>query len=369
MSKTALSESRVKALVPRTSAYAIRDTTLKGFGVRVLPSGAKRFFIHTQHHGQRVWQIVGNANALTVEEARSRAASILASVRHGADVPASADDTRFELVAEAVFQRYARVWKPQTLAVNRSYLRRQILPAFAERQIADITRQEVRHWFASLRTTPVAADRSLPVLSVILREAEFLGYRPAGPNPCRGIRRYRRKGRERFLSDYEIRRIATTLSAQEVQWPLEVAAVRLLMLTGCRKGEIATLRWSDYREGHLFLCDSKTGPKTVWLSSAARDVLERIPRTSAWVFPFRQANQPRSQCWLGRFWRRVRGNADLPDLRLHDLRHSCATPSFFEEISSASRRNVPLLSHCYSLLFSIISKLGQPRLIFSRQFA
>ena len=83
MSRTALSEVRVKAPMPRTSAYDIRDTTLKGFGVRVLPSGTKRFFIHMQHHGQHVWKIVGNANALTVEEARSRAASILTSIRHG----------------------------------------------------------------------------------------------------------------------------------------------------------------------------------------------------------------------------------------------------------------------------------------------
>ena len=325
MPKTALSGVRVKALVPGTSAYDIRDTTLRSFGVRVLPSGAKRFFVHAQHHGQRVWKIVGDANALTVEDARSRAASILAALRPGADAPDSADTTRFDLVAEAVFRRYERVWKPQTFYVNCCYLRRQILPTFAGRQIADITRQDVQRWFASLRTTPVAADRSLPVLSVILREAELLGYRPAGSNPCRGIRRYRRQGRERFLSDDEIRHLATTLSAHEAEKPLQVAAVRLLLLTGCRKGEIVTLRWSDYREGHLFLRDSKTGPKTVWLSSAAREVLDRIPRTSTWIFPFRQANQPRNRSWLNRFWHLVRGKAALPDVRLHDLRHTYAT--------------------------------------------
>ena len=325
MPKTALSEARVKALVPRTSAYDIRDATLKGFGVRVLPSGAKRFFVHVQHQRQRVWRIVGDANALTVEEARLRAAPLLTTIRPGEDTSDSAEVTRFDLVAEAVFQRYERVWKPQTFYVNRCYLRRQILPTFAGRQTADITRQDVQRWFASLRTTPVAADRSLPVLSVILKEAELLGYRPAGSNPCRGIRRYRRKGRERFLSDDEIRRVATTLSAHETRWPLEVAAVRLLLLTGCRKGEILTLRWSDYRDGHLFLRDSKTGPKTVWLSSAAHRVLDRIPRTSTSVFPLRHADQPQSRSWLTRFWHRIRVETDLSDVRLHDLRHSYAT--------------------------------------------
>ena len=93
------------------------------------------------------------------------------------------------------------MWKPQTLYVNRSYYRCTLAPWFAARSIADIDRQEVERWFASLRATPVSADRSVPVLSVILGEAERMGHRPEGSNPCRGIRHYRRKGRERSLSD------------------------------------------------------------------------------------------------------------------------------------------------------------------------
>ena len=323
MPKIALSEARVKALRPRPSAYDIRDAKLRGFGVRVLPSGARRFFIHTQHRGQRVWKMVGDASAITVDEARARAASMLAAIR--CDAVSSPDAMRFETVAETVFQRYARVWKPQTLYVNRNYLRRQILPRFGGAQIADITRADVQRWFASCRATPVAADRSMPVLSVILTEAEHMGYRPEGSNPCRGIRRYRRKGRERFLSDTEIRRLAATLSVHEGERPLEVAAVRLLLLTGCRKSEVLTLRWSDYREGHLFLRDGKTGPRTVWLSRAARNVLDRIDRTGAWVFPARRADGPASPMWPRHFWQRVRTEADLCDVRLHDLRHAHAT--------------------------------------------
>ena len=325
MSKLTLSEARVKALRPRSSAYDIRDAKLKGFGVRVLTSGAKRFFIHSQHCGTRVWKVVGNANALTVEEARTRAASLLTVIRYGTEAPASPEATRFETVAETVFQRYARVWKPQTLYVNQSYLRRQILPRFAKTQIADITRVDVQRWFASLRAIPVAADRSMPILSVILTEAERMGYRPEGSNPCRGMRRYRRKGRERYLSDAEIGRLAAQLSVHEREWPLHVAAVRLLLLTGCRKSEVLTLRWSDYREGHLFLRDAKTGPRTVWLSSAARSVLDRIERAGAWIFPGRRADGPAHPTWLSPFWQRVRVEADLSDLRLHDLRHAHAT--------------------------------------------
>ena len=268
MPRIILTDARVGALRPRQTAYDTRDGNLKGFGIRVLPSGRKRFFVHCQHRGERIWKVAGDADSISVSEARSRAGAILAAIRRGEDAPRDPEETLFEAVAETVFQRYQRVWKAGTLNVNRGYLRQQILPQFAGRPVAGIDRREVRNWFASLRATPAAADRSMPVLSVIMREAEAMGLRPEGSNPCRGVRRYRRKGRERFLSDDEILRLAATLSAHSGRQPLQVAAVRLLLLTGCRKSEILTLRWSDYREGRLFLRDSKTGPRTVWLSPA-----------------------------------------------------------------------------------------------------
>ena len=245
MARTTLTDARVRALRPRKSAYDTRDSKLTGFGVRVLPSGRKRFFIHCQHRGERVWKIVGDANSMSVAEARRRAGAMLIAIRRGEDAPPHPGATLFEAVAETVFERYQRVWKARTLEVNRGYLRNQILPRFAGRQVADIDSREVRNWFASLRATPVAADRSMPVLSVIMREAEAMGLRPEDSNPCRGIRRYRRKGRERFLSDDEIRRLSAALSAHAGRKPLHVASVRLLLLTGCRKSEILTLRWSD----------------------------------------------------------------------------------------------------------------------------
>ncbi len=326
MATVRLNEHRVDALKPRKSAYDVRDRDLKGFGVRVLPSGAKRYFVHTQHQGRRVWKIVGQAGAIGADEARDRARTLVASVRKGNGGDATAaPDIPFETVADEVFHRYARNWKPSTLKVNRYYYRNQILPCFEGRPIADITAHDVQRWFASLHVTPVAADRSAPVLSVIMRQAEVYGYRTEGTNPCAGIRRYRRQGRERFLSAAEMRRLGAVLARHEADRPLAVAIIRLLLLTGCRKSEIVTLKWSFYREGKLFLPDSKTGPRTVWLSSAARAILDGLPRTSVWVFP-----SPRSDGFLhtvgvGKSWHRVRAEADLCDVRLHDLRHTYAS--------------------------------------------
>ena len=323
MTGIALTDARVKALTPRKTSRDIRDASLRGFGVRVLPSGRKRFFVHCQHRGERVWKIVGDAAEMSVKDARSRAREMLAAIRRG-ETPGFAE-TLFEDFAETVFERHARVWKAGTIAVNRSYLRNQLLPHFAGRPVAEIDRPKVVAWFAALRTTPVAADRSMPILSVIMREAEATGLRPEGSNPCRGIRRYRRKGRERFLSDQEVRRLSRVLSAHEERSPLPVAAIRLLLLTGCRKGEILTLRWSDYREGHLFLRDGKTGPRTVWLSSPARRILDGLGKSDPWVFPRRRGKGPRHSFWLHEFWNRVRTEAGLADVRIHDLRHTHAS--------------------------------------------
>ena len=325
MARINLTDARVGALQPRKTARDVRDAKLRGFGVRVLPSGGRRFFIHRQHRGERVWKIVGDAADMGVAEARSRATEMLAAIRRGEGVPPDPSETLFEAVAATVFRQHERVWKPGTLEVNRYYLKNQILPHFTGRPIAEIDGAEVQRWFASLAATPVAADRAMPVLSVIMREAEAMGLRPEGSNPCRGVRRYRRKGRERFLSDDEISRLSAVLRRHEGRSPRQVAIVRLLLLTGCRRSEILTLRWSDYREGHLYLRDSKTGPRTVWLSSPARTVMDSLERNGDWVFPLPRAMGPRSRTWLDEFWRAARAEAGLSDVHLHDLRHTHAS--------------------------------------------
>ena len=325
MPRTTLTEARVGALKPRKSVHDIRDDKLRGFGVRVSPSGRKQFFIQCQHRGARLWKIVGDYRSMSVAKARASATEMLTAIRRGEALPHAPGETLFEVVAEATFRSYERVWKHGTLHVNRGYLRKQLIPHFAGRDIADIDRQEVRNWFARLRATPAAADRSMPILSVIMREAERMGLRPEGSNPCRGIKRYRRKGRERFLSDDEIRRLSARLTAHEGRWPQQVAIIRLLLLTGCRRGEILTLRWSDYRDGLLFLRDSKTGPRTVWLSESARSVLDDLERKSRWIFPASTGDRARNASWLDYFWQRIRAEAALEDVHLHDLRHTVAS--------------------------------------------
>ena len=187
MPKVILTDARVKVLRPRRTAYDIRDGKLRGFGVRVLPSGRKRFFVHSQHRRERVWKILGDAATMSLDEARSSAVRTLAAIRRAARTrPAIPLRPSSRPSPRPCSSDTGRLWKPRTLDVNRCYLKNQILPRFQGRQVADIDRRDVRDWFASLRATPVAADRSMPVLSVIMREAEAMGLRPRGLQPLPG---------------------------------------------------------------------------------------------------------------------------------------------------------------------------------------
>ena len=326
MSNIRLTQRQIDALKPRKKTFDVRDTELKGFGVRIRCSGIKRYFVQSQHEEIRTWRMLGDASGMSLEEARCRARSILASLHNGEEIIAATnEETRFGVVAEKLFEACERHWKVSTRKANRYYLNNQILPWFRNMQVAGITERDVKQWFASLHATPFAADRAAPVLSVLLHRPELHGYRPEGSNPCVGIRRYRRCGRERFLSPEEMRRLGAVLDRHEPDHPLEVATIRLLLLTGCRRNEILSLKWSDYREGHLYLRDSKTGPRTIWLSSPARGILDGLPRRRTWIFPARRRRGFFSPAMLDELWWKVRDEAGLSDVRLHDLRHSYAS--------------------------------------------
>ena len=152
-------------------------------------------------------------------------------------------------------------------------------------------------------------------------------------NPCRGTPRFKRKAMERVLSPQEYRRLGLALAGAEETHPAQVAIIRLLLYTGARAREIGALQWGWVQGPRLLLPDSKTGPKTIWLCSQAVQVLECVPRREGtpFVFPNRKGNAPLNiQVW----WDRLRRRCALPDVRIHDLRHSYA--------SIAIRHKIPL---------------------------
>ena len=181
-----------------------------------------------------------------------------------------------------------------------------------------------------MRDVPGHANRTLGVLSRMMTLAEVWEMRPEGVNPCRHVKKYAEHKRERFLSDDEYRRLGAALRDAEREGfasPAAIGAIRLLMLTGCRSGEIMSLRWDyvDLDLGELRLPDTRTGAKVVHPGDPAIAVLRGIPRTEGnpWVLP--GLKRGRHIACLHDSWRRILDRAGIENLRIHDLRHSFAS--------------------------------------------
>ncbi len=319
---------RVRAARPRDKRFEVRDDAVPGLVLRVFPSGARSFTLETTARGRRRYATLGDADAMTVPEARREARRLIAAFTHSVknDGAPRTPGHPMDAFAAEFLDRQARHWKPATVRTNTDIVRKDILPAFGHLTVDAVTAEHVRDWFASMSARPGSANRAMPVLSMMMRMAELWGYRPHNSNPCKNTRRYKTKPKERFLTADEMARLNAVLTRDEFHCPNVVAIVRLLMLTGCRFGEVASLEWDWIRGGRIHLPDSKSGPRTVWLSGAARAVIDAIPRYSAdcpYLFPARPPTRPIDN--IGYQWDRIRDEAGLPGLRLHDLRHSWAS--------------------------------------------
>ena len=312
------------------------DPELPGFGVRVYPSGVKAYVVQSRERGRSRRITVGRHGALSAEDARRRAARIIARIKMWDEPVPSSSTTRAEPTVAELAERYleeqvAVHCKSRTLELYRAVVYRHLLPALGKTPIADLDREQVSSLHYRLRETPYAANRAIDVLGQIVGMAEDLGLRPPGENPCRSIDKYRQYRHERFLSEREYRRLGRTLDEVDEGGggasPAAVAAIRLLALTGCRRSEILGLRWEhvDLEMGELRLPDSKTGPRLVPLSRAAIGVLSPLTRIpgNPWVIPGRKAGAPLRN--LQYPWEVVRARAGLDDVRIHDLRHSFAS--------------------------------------------
>ena len=249
------------------------DCDLSGFGVQVYPVGAKVYLVQTRPGGTSRRVTLGRHGVLSAEQARRKAAQVIADIKAGNEPTLANGASRpgaSPSVAE-VAERYMREHvamrcKPTTAWMCRVTLDRHLLPAVGTPPLGAIGRERVASLHYSLRETLVMANKVLDLLSRPFVMADAWGIAPEGGNPCRFIRKYKEERREPFLTEAEFRRLGQVLNAVEAEGkvhPSAVAALRLLMLTGCRRNEILTLRWedADLDAGELRLRDAKTGPR------------------------------------------------------------------------------------------------------------
>ena len=349
-----LTKRFVDALKPVDRDRLFRDSDLKGFALRIKPSGARTWLVQYRNSAGRTRKLaLGKVGVLTPDEARQRASKALRRVADGEDPSATRHAQRADLTVAQLVERYlteGRASKPakkaSSWASDASNLRRHVLPLLGRKQLAALTADDIQKFQrdvtdgktkadvktrkrgrAIVKGGPAAASRATVVLSAMLQWATARQFRV--DNPGKGVKLNKPKRRERFLSGAELARLGEAL-AQADEDALNgnsLTILRLLLLTGARRNEIASLRWEhvDFERKALRMPDSKTGYKIVPLGAPALAILNKLPRKkrSPWVFPATRGDG--HHVGMPGVWRKLRAAARLKDVRMHDLRHGFAS--------------------------------------------
>ena len=329
---------------PGAAETILFDRALPGFGLRIHPSGRKVWIVQARIDGRSRRMGIARHGEMTLAEARRRARAMLARVRAGENPAEEAREARTAPTlgdfAGEYLRRCGPDLKPAGRRTVRVYLKARILPAFGDTRLDALGPEEVAAWFdAASRDRPGAANRALDILRAMLFRAEEWGWRERNTNPCLGIRMNPKRPVARLLDTGELERLGRALDARAAEWPETVAAIRLLALTGCRRGEVLTLRWGDIGQDAIQLADAKAGARAVPLSTPARAILDALPgerHPDAHVFPGHAGGAHRQDLVRVR-WHAICADAGIGRARLHDLRHAVASHAVM------SGENLPLV--------------------------
>lgn len=327
-----ISKRTVEALEAQDRDVDHYDEDLKGFGVRVRPSGRKTYFVMMRHRCVMRRFTIGTHGAVTAEAARLKAKQIISDLAIDKNPTEVQEAVRNSVTVRSLGERFIDEYvpchlKPSTQVEYKRCIDIFINPEIGTLKLVSVERPDIAKIHHQLRHIPYQANRVLGVLSIMFNLAESWGLRPQFSNPCRGVKKFKEKKRERFLNREELRRLGEALRIEEEFAPSAVACIRLLLLTGCRLGEIQTLKWSylDLDTCLAFLPDSKTGRKTLYLGSVVVKLLKSIPRRKNNPYVITGDVEGQHLTDMQKPWRRIRRLADLPDVRIHDLRHTFAS--------------------------------------------
>lgn len=326
-----ITKRSVDAATPADKEFFLWDDELKGFGLRVYPSGRKMYLAQFRIGGRLRRVNIGLHGALTPELARTEAMKHLSNVRLGGDPATDRDKRKASPTMKEFGKRFleehvAVHCKSSTYGEYKRSVELFINPKLGSHRIIDVTRADVVGLHQSMKNVPYQANRTLGVLSIMFTVAHTWGVRTDGMNPCWKVKRYKEVKRERYLTPDELASLGKVLREADEE-PEAANCIRLLLLTGCRLGEIQTLKWDyvDLEGGVLRLPDSKTGAKLVPIGKTVIEVLRTIPKVknNPYVITGRIEGQHLTD--MQKPWRRLRKRAGLDGLRIHDLGHSFAS--------------------------------------------
>ncbi len=341
-----------KRVVDGAEGGIVRDAEVKGFLLVTSKSGHKSYSIEYRVGNgrgapKRRYSIGTHGSPWTPEQARSEAKRLLALVAQGTDPLASRYAHLREMTVADLCKHYLEEGtahkKQSTLRGDKSRIKHYLVPRLGSRPITSVSRADVERMLREITLLPAtarkktpkdgvvggpgAAFQSLAVLGAVYSFAVRRGLSKS--NPTSGVKKPAIRKMERFLSQPEINALWEALRSEEnSSGALHLtAAIRLLLLTGCRKGEILDLHWKDvdFDNRCLRLRDSKTGAKIIYLNNEALEVLGSLPRIGDNPYVIVGLRIQSGHAAIDGVWHRVRSDAGLPDVRLHDLRHSFAS--------------------------------------------
>lgn len=323
-----ITQALINSLKPENKEYAIRDAQCPGLSIRVLPTGKMSWTVRTKQRDK--WQrlTLGAIADLSLIEARAKTFTLLA----GEEVlskPEAPNALTFSKLAEVFLEAKNGVYKPDTIYCLKIYLDTQLLPAFGQTPINKLRTTKVAKWFHTYsRDRPGGANQAIGHLTTMLNFAKDQDHLAQNaPNPCAPIRRNKRKARGRLLTSKQLRTLGKAMETAPASRHDAVHAIRLILLTGCRSGEILRLTWKEIKRDRISLISTKTGERDVMLTPAAMAILieRKSTKKSPYVFPHpKEPNAPVRS--ITSHWGYFKEQAELPSgLRLHDLRHTFAS--------------------------------------------
>ena len=312
-----LTDARAKRFKPSAREYSVQDKTVPSLSLRVYPTGTKAWTCIVG--GRKV--SLGRVDLMPVEDARRACLRLqVDGIAPSRDLP-----TYRAFVKDVWRETWSTKCKPSTIKGRDHVLSRQLIPTFGRLRLDRITRKAIELWFHAYSVSaPGGANHALQLLRQSLNFAIERGL--IDSNPAGSVLSNRRPKLTRFLSRDEIARLNAALDRHaDGRFCVQADIIRLLLLTGCRKGEITRLKRREVDGNRLRLADSKTGPRTVYLSPEARAIIERrMAESSEYLFPS-PLNPERPISEELALWYRLRRDIGIEDVRLHDLRHSYAS--------------------------------------------
>lgn len=313
----------------RTDYY---DTSITGFVLECRASGSKAFVLrYTNDYGKQSQRTVGMYGDITYDQARRVAQRWRSEVVLGEDPAAKKAEKKaiptLATLAKQVVEHNATYQRNP--ANGERVIRVHILPKWGSMRLDEIKAQAIATWLAEKRKSlaPATVEKLRVTLNRMFELAAEWHIPGASPNPVRSVKRIKfNNRRDKYLSADEAKRLLTACDASLCKQLGSI--VRLLLLTGSRKMELLRAKWADVdlERRAWYIPETKTGvPRHVPLSSAAVAVVEGLRRwdNCPWLIPNPETREPYTD--LKRPWDTARDKAGLPDLRIHDLRHSAAS--------------------------------------------